>query len=327
MRRRRCRRAWTWPSPSCLVSHPAVSSYSRDDTSAASWRTWGPRVSDVNTRPRNEASQNAMVFRAFPLDGALLLFDRDTGTNVLLDGPETAALRLLAPRSIQFGITNRCNLACAFCSRDLEAGVPGRRTRPSSFSADLARAGVLEVAFGGGEPFAFRGFEGLVARLSRRDAARQSTRRPTDCSSRALAVRSLRGKLGELRLSLYDDNDWRRHVRAARRRGCALRRELPRPSRAVARRSKRSCSSSSRSAAATSCSSPTTARTARCTSPRPKSTTSPTGSRCCTARSAAAAGSASTSAGASGWRPCRASSNERTAARGATSSCSPATSG
>jgi MoaA/NifB/PqqE/SkfB family radical SAM enzyme len=59
--------------------------------------------------------------RPFPLDGALLLFDRDTGLNALCDGPETAHLCQLAPRAVQFGITHRCNLACTFCSRDLAA--------------------------------------------------------------------------------------------------------------------------------------------------------------------------------------------------------------
>jgi hypothetical protein len=59
--------------------------------------------------------------RRFPLDGALLLFDRDSGLNALCDGPETAELRQIAPRVVQFGITNRCNLACSFCSRDLAA--------------------------------------------------------------------------------------------------------------------------------------------------------------------------------------------------------------
>jgi hypothetical protein len=51
----------------------------------------------------------------------LLLFDRESGTNVLCDGPETAHLRQRAPRVVQFGITNACNLACSFCSRDREA--------------------------------------------------------------------------------------------------------------------------------------------------------------------------------------------------------------
>ena len=36
----------------------------------------------------------------FELDGALLLFDRDTGPCALCDGPETAHLRQRAPRFV-----------------------------------------------------------------------------------------------------------------------------------------------------------------------------------------------------------------------------------
>jgi MoaA/NifB/PqqE/SkfB family radical SAM enzyme len=78
--------------------------------------------------------------------------------------------------------------------------------------ADLARAGVLEVAFGGGEPFAFRGFESLVARLyDETPLAIHATTNGLLLDSARLG--RLRGKLGELRVSLYDDNDWRRTVR------------------------------------------------------------------------------------------------------------------
>ena len=152
-----------------------------------------------------------MPLRPFPLDEGLLLFDRDTGTNVLLDGPETASLRMLAPRSVMFGITNRCNLACAFCSRDLAAESAWTAEEAFAILADLARAGVLEVAFGGGEPFAFRGFDDLVPRLY------DETSLAIHVTTNGLLLtperlRSLRGKLGELRLSLYDNNDWRRTI-------------------------------------------------------------------------------------------------------------------
>jgi hypothetical protein len=152
-----------------------------------------------------------MAFRPFPLDAALLLFDRDTGTNILLDGPETAALRMLAPRSILFGITNRCNLACAFCSRDLYAESAWTPDEAFEILAALARAGALEVAFGGGEPFAFRGFEGLVTRLY--DETPLAIHATTNglLATRA-RLRALKGKFGELRLSLYDNNDWRRTI-------------------------------------------------------------------------------------------------------------------
>jgi hypothetical protein len=149
-----------------------------------------------------------MAFRPFPLDAALLLFDRETGTNVLLDGEETAALRQRAPRSIMFGITNRCNLACAFCSRDVRAESAWTAGEAFELLADLARAGVLEVAFGGGEPFAFRGFETLVARLHAETplAIHATTNGLLLTPAR---LRSLAGRIGELRLSLYDNNDWR----------------------------------------------------------------------------------------------------------------------
>src|SRR5262245_61818644 len=152
-----------------------------------------------------------MAVRPFPLDAALLLFDRDTGINVLLDGPETAALRMIAPRSILFGITNRCNLACAFCSRDPHAESAWTSDEAFEVLADLARAGVLEVAFGGGEPFAFHGFEGLVARMYEETPLAIHATTNGLLATRA-RLRALKGKFGELRLSLYDNNDWRRTI-------------------------------------------------------------------------------------------------------------------
>jgi hypothetical protein len=152
-----------------------------------------------------------MAFRSLPLDSSLLLFDRETGTNMLFDGPELAHLRMRAPRSVMFGITNKCNLACAFCSRDVHADSAWTADEAFAMLAGLADAGILEVAFGGGEPFAFRGFDGLVSRLH------DETPLAVHATTNGLLLtperlRTLRGKLGELRLSLYDDNDWRRTV-------------------------------------------------------------------------------------------------------------------
>ena len=152
-----------------------------------------------------------MAFRSLSLDSALLLFDRETGTNMLFDGPELAHLRMRVPRSVMFGITNKCNLACAFCSRDLDAVSAWTADDAFAMLAGLADAGVLEVAFGGGEPFAFRGFEDLVSRLH------DETPLAVHVTTNGLLLtperlRALRGKLGELRLSLYDNNDWRRTI-------------------------------------------------------------------------------------------------------------------
>jgi MoaA/NifB/PqqE/SkfB family radical SAM enzyme len=149
--------------------------------------------------------------RPYLLDDALLLFDRESGINVLLDGEELAGLRQQAPRSIQFGITNLCNLACQFCSRDLTATSAWRSEEAFALLAGLASAGVLEVAFGGGEPLAFRGFTELVARLhDETPLAVHMTTNGLLLDSDRLAA--LKGKIGELRLSIYDDNDWRRTI-------------------------------------------------------------------------------------------------------------------
>jgi MoaA/NifB/PqqE/SkfB family radical SAM enzyme len=150
-------------------------------------------------------------FRRFPMHGALLLFDRDSGDNVLCDGPETVALVPVAPRVVQFAITNRCNLACTFCSRD--SGAASAWTADSAFTvlAELAAAGVLEVAFGGGEPWTFRGFADLVRRLH------AETPLAVNVTTNGVALTPARlaevaGCVGQIRLSLYDDNDWRARV-------------------------------------------------------------------------------------------------------------------
>lgn len=149
--------------------------------------------------------------RAYPLDGALLLFDRETGINMRFDGEDFAGLRQNAPRSIQFGITNLCNMACQFCSRDQTATSAWTAGEAFDLLAGLADAGALEVAFGGGEPFAFGGFEDLVRRLhDETPLAVHATTNGRLVTRRRLAA--IRGKLGELRLSLYDDNDWRRTI-------------------------------------------------------------------------------------------------------------------
>jgi MoaA/NifB/PqqE/SkfB family radical SAM enzyme len=149
--------------------------------------------------------------RRFPMDGALLLFDRDSGTNALCDGPETAHLRQSAPRAVQFGITNECNLACSFCSRDREAGSEWTPDEAFQVLAGLANLGVLEVAFGGGEPWAFPGFADLVRRLY------ENTPLAINFTTNGLALtprrlEAIRGRFGQCRLSLYDDNEWHRRV-------------------------------------------------------------------------------------------------------------------
>jgi MoaA/NifB/PqqE/SkfB family radical SAM enzyme len=112
---------------------------------------------------------------------------------------------------VMFGITNRCNLSCGFCSRDLEAGSEWTAESAFDMLAGLAGAGVLEVAFGGGEPLVFRGFDDLVRRLAEETAlAVHFTTNGTLLTEDRLNC--LRGAVGEIRLSIYDDNPWRDRV-------------------------------------------------------------------------------------------------------------------
>jgi hypothetical protein len=103
--------------------------------------------------------------RRYALDGALLRFARRSGLTALCDGPETEHLRTRAPRVVQVAITNACNLAGTFCSRDTAERSAWTADCAFRLLRDLDRAGTLEVAFGGGEPLVFKGFVDLVRRL------------------------------------------------------------------------------------------------------------------------------------------------------------------
>lgn len=146
----------------------------------------------------------APQLRAHPLDGALLFFDPRRGLNVRIDGPATRGLRRQAPRTLLFAITNRCNLACSFCSRDAGAASGWDEASAHAALVEFAAGGVLEVAFGGGEPLAFRGFDRLLERL-RRDtelALHVTTNGTLLTPERA---RRLAERCGEVRVSIYEE--------------------------------------------------------------------------------------------------------------------------
>jgi MoaA/NifB/PqqE/SkfB family radical SAM enzyme len=138
----------------------------------------------------------------------MLYFQPATGTHVRVEAETTRGLRRSAPRVAMFGITNHCNLRCSFCSRDTTRASEWTGDSAYAVLAGLARAGTLEVAFGGGEPFAFRGFSELLVRL--RDTTMLASHVTTNGTLlRDVDWRALRGALGQVRLSIYDDVDWR----------------------------------------------------------------------------------------------------------------------
>ncbi len=144
------------------------------------------------------------AFRLHALDGEALLFDRRDGTSIHVRAPFTRHLRRRAPRVVQFAITNRCNLSCDFCYRALEAESAWTVDDAVTILSDLDRAGVLEVAFGGGEPFAFRGFPRLLSRLAAETRLAVSITTNGLLLDRAL-LDEIEGTYAELRVSLYDE--------------------------------------------------------------------------------------------------------------------------
>ncbi|MDI1442808.1 radical SAM protein [Polyangium sp. 6x1] len=159
-------------------------------------------------RPEDEIPLPSALapMRRFALDGALLCFDRRTGLTAVCEGPETAHLRMRAPRVVQFSITNACNLSCTFCSRDVAARSAWTADEAFVLLRDLDRAGVLEVAFGGGEPLVFKGFAALVRRLDLETRLSVSlTTNGTRLDDATIAA--LAPHVGQIRLSVYDDVD------------------------------------------------------------------------------------------------------------------------
>src|SRR5689334_20210323 len=94
-----------------------------------------------------------------PLDGGLLLFNRDTGLNIKMEGEETAELRRVAPRTLLIAVTNVCNLQCHFCYRNLASASDWTYDNLLEFCQQASEWGVLEAAFGGGEPTLFKDWE------------------------------------------------------------------------------------------------------------------------------------------------------------------------
>jgi hypothetical protein len=148
-----------------------------------------------------------LCWRPHPLDGKLLLFERDTGLNVLLEGEETAHLRRVAPRTLLVAVTNACNLTCPFCYRDLESRSLWRPDTLMEFCREADGWGVLEMAFGGGEPTLFPRWAEFVCELY------ETTRLCVNFTTNGTLLTEdflaqIAGKYGNIRVSLYEDNHW-----------------------------------------------------------------------------------------------------------------------
>ncbi|MFM9960781.1 MAG: radical SAM protein [Planctomycetaceae bacterium] len=150
-----------------------------------------------------------------PVAGGNHWFQRDSGLNVLrTNGQDQTSFRRLAPRVLQIGLLTPCNLDCSFCYRDLNA--PSLLT--TEFLVNLLRQadewGVAEVAFGGGEPLMFRGFTELLRELH------SSTRLGLNFTTNGTLLTpsildDVTEYVGEIRLSAYQSNHYRRTLKQA----------------------------------------------------------------------------------------------------------------
>lgn len=146
------------------------------------------------------------MWRALELDGEVLLFDRDTGTNVLIDNAKTRELKRAAPRMLQVAITNACDKDCSFCYRPMEA----KNRWSFDDIVELARVcdrwGVLEIAFGGGEPTLFPRFPELLREIWTTTGMCPSfTTHGKRLTPELLGA--IRGYYGQLQVSVYDEDD------------------------------------------------------------------------------------------------------------------------
>lgn len=146
------------------------------------------------------------MFRPFPLDDKLLLFDRDTGANRLIEGGPAEGMRQVAPRVLQVSLTNACNKQCAFCYRPLDAKSQWTFDDMLELARVASEWGVLEFAFGGGEPTVFPRFAELVRRIwEETEICPNFTTNGLRLSREML--REMRGAYGQIQLSVYDEDD------------------------------------------------------------------------------------------------------------------------
>lgn len=97
----------------------------------------------------------------------LHVFNRTIGLNVLIDEiPVPAALYSRAPRQISIALTNRCDLACAYCYAP-KSRHELRYDAVTCWLAELDASGTLGVGFGGGEPTLYPRFAELCQHAAR----------------------------------------------------------------------------------------------------------------------------------------------------------------
>ncbi len=109
----------------------------------------------------NMVSHRRAKIKVRKTSGGLHLFNRETGTNVLIDEIRPAADTVaLAPRQVSIALTNACDLACEYCYAPKTPAVLSFE-RLAPWLRDLDANGTIGVGFGGGEPTLYPRFAEL----------------------------------------------------------------------------------------------------------------------------------------------------------------------
>jgi MoaA/NifB/PqqE/SkfB family radical SAM enzyme len=150
-------------------------------------------------------------WRSQPIDGAVLMFNHISGTNVLWRGKGTASCRRRAPRVLQVALTHKCTRTCTYCYQE--------RTDACldydfllGLLIDASRWGVLEIAFGGGEPLLFPRLVELLQELRRHTHLGLNLTTNGDLLTEDLAAQLTR-VCGQIRVSVHDGARWRQALR------------------------------------------------------------------------------------------------------------------
>lgn len=147
------------------------------------------------------------MFRVFKTPDGVLLYDRMTGLNILLDSFKGCP-NFDRPLYAQIQVTNHCNLRCSFCSQTSD---PSNQHwwKPNDLFAlckYLDEWGLCGVAIGGGEPFTYPHLSQLLHRIY------DSTGLDVSVTSNGLLItdddlQTLAGHIGEIRISCWSKSD------------------------------------------------------------------------------------------------------------------------
>jgi MoaA/NifB/PqqE/SkfB family radical SAM enzyme len=133
------------------------------------------------------------------------------GLNILLEGDETTHLQRVAPRTLLIAITNICNLTCHFCYRNLKSPSAWMYESLLQFCQEASAWGVLEIAAGGGEPMLFKDWERFIYELY--DTSELCLNFTTNgMLLTENFLKSIAGKYGNIRLSIYDTNHYEKTI-------------------------------------------------------------------------------------------------------------------